>query len=526
VEIYNNEKFKIISKKSNILIINNSNSTTINEINNILSKIPRIKLTEFSNLKKSISTHDGTELTIGILKSKYEITTPGDNMKTYLKINMSENEFIIEKPHIIKNINNELIINNIKNGIKNNVLNINNITPNKKILIAEGICPEPGNDAILRYYKISDKKAIVDKHNNTNHYEIHLIDNVVKNEWVGEKIPATIGKDGINVLGDSLPGNLGKDYKLNYDKKTITLIEKDNKKVLLAKNNGAILIKNGKITIENNLIIDGDVDYNTGNINFDGYVTIKGTVKDNFTVIATKNITINSIIGVGAVKKIESTHGDINIKGGINGKNISEICAGGNIYAKFINETTVFSKNTVNIDLYAKDSIINAKNIFLNSKNGRIIGGNLKAKYKIESHSIGNKYEKLTKVNIEGFDRELLIVELQTLKIKFERLLSKGNTLKRKLVIFETNEVKLDEKALNTFKALKTSYENIITEINEINNKINKISDNLKTKGSGEIKIYDTAYPKTIIEIKNFQKRLKCALKNSLCVKDNELIEF
>lgn len=527
MDIFKNEKFKIFAKDNEIYLINNSASTTINEVNNILKNIPRVKLTEFSNLKEAIGSYDGdSKFKIGILKSKYEIIVSNDSMSAYYKINMSEKEFEETKPMVINNLNDALDKNNIKIGIIQKALDIEKISPNKKILIAKGIPPEKGEDSKIKYYELSKKKPSIDSKDKANHYELNLIDNVVKDEWVGEKTKPTIGKDGKNVYGDILPGSLGRELNLKYDRKTVTRVEEDDKYILIAKNNGAVIFKGNKIAVDDHLIINSDVDYETGNIDFDGHVTINGTVKDNFIVKATKNIAINTKIGIGAVKKIESLNGDIYIKGGISGKSISKIIAGNNIYAKYVKETTLRAENTINIGLYAIDSDIKAKNVILNDKKGRIIGGKLEATYKLESHSIGNKFEKQTKININGFNREELLIKLQTYKIEFNNLISKGNTLKRKLAIFEKNQSKLDEKGMNTYKALLISYDSLIDDINNLHSKMENISENLKTKGDGEVKIYDTAHPKTIIEIKNLQKILKKSLKQSLYAKDNKLHQY
>lgn len=172
------------------------------------------------------------------------------------------------------------------------------------------------------------------------------------------------------------------------------------------------------------------------------------------------------------------------------------------------------------------DATLDAKNILLDKANGRIIGGSINAKYKIETQSIGNKYEKVTKVNVEGFNRKDLSNELKALKISFEGLISKGNKLKRKLEIFEVNKAKLDQKAINSYRGLLIKYDNLIDDINTLNNKINAIKEQLKTKGEGELYITKQAYPRTMIEIKNLQKRLRKVMKSSLYIKDNRLENF
>lgn len=143
-----------------------------------------------------------------------------------------------------------------------------------------------------------------------NHYELQLIDNVVQGQWIGEKLPATLGDEGTSVKGNPISAKSGRDYKLKYDPNTVLhKVDASGKETLLAKNNGAVKMKNDKICVDNHLIINGDVEYTTGNIDFDGYVTVTGTVKDKFNVTATYDISINGPMGIGAIGLIESKKG-------------------------------------------------------------------------------------------------------------------------------------------------------------------------------------------------------------------------
>jgi len=90
---------------------------------------------------------------------------------------------------------------------------------------------------------------------------------------------------------------------------------------LYALKSGAVHYEGDRISVSNHLEIDGDVDFKTGNINFDGFVTIKGTVADGFSVVAVKDVEILGTIGIGSVKEVVSKEGSIYIKGGIAGKN-------------------------------------------------------------------------------------------------------------------------------------------------------------------------------------------------------------
>ena len=59
--------------------------------------------------------------------------------------------------------------------------------------------------------------------------------------------------------------------------------------------------------------------------NFEGNVTVKGTVIDGYSIFATHDISILSEFGVCNIDTIQSELGDVFIKGGIFGKGKSRI---------------------------------------------------------------------------------------------------------------------------------------------------------------------------------------------------------
>lgn len=525
MELYKGDQFIISAVNNQIVLNNQSINTTINAITQIISKIPRGELDNFKNLKEAITKADGVDRVIGRLKEKIEISFSKDYMKAYYQINMIEKDFLEQQQSIVESIHKALNHAGVTVGVISEVLNSDGIRLNQKILIAEGIPPLIGEDAKLKYYEISQKKPTIDDDNNADHYDMNFINNVKKGEWLGEKHPPTQGKNGKNVLGETLPGKYGKDYQLQYEKDSVELIEIDNVETLIAKHNGAVFKKGSKIAVDNLLIINGDVNYDTGSIDFDGYVEIRGTIQDSFSVKATKDISVKSPIGLGAVKSIESLEGDIFIRGGLNGKNVTKVI-GHNIYIKYVKEATVIAHNKIEINLYAIDSNLEGKSIHLDSRKGRIIGGSVNATYRLETKAIGNRLERMTDVKIEGFNREELYIQLQTLTVRYDELSSKGNQLKRKLNIFENNKEKLDEKSLNTFRMLKITYEKILDDLERIDAKRREIESNLKTRGEGEVKIHEKAYPRTAIQIKNMKQLLSKTLTQSIYLKDNKFYHY
>ncbi|MBI9013591.1 MAG: DUF342 domain-containing protein [Clostridiales bacterium] len=383
-----------------------------------------------------------------------------------------------------------------------------------KVLIAEGISPIDGNDAVIEYYELSENKPVLNSDGSVNHYDMQLIDNISSGEWLGKKTPATKGQDGISIRNEVIPAKIGRDYKLIFDLRTVRhMVYENDMEEIFAKIDGAVKIRAGKISVDNHLIIYGDVDYNTGHIDFDGFVTIKGTVKDKFNVTATNDIAILGAMGIGAVGLIESKEGSISIKGGVNGKGVAKVKACVDVMTKYSNEAMIEAGHTIHVGLYAIDSELKAKKILLPPQIGRIIGGRTYATHRIVTGSIGNKFEKPTRVFVEGFERNNILEMLAFYKNKNIDMATVVNKMKKDLDVFEKNMGKLDDRGVNTYNFLIVKYEQQLSE------EMDNLNDVLLTKGEGEISIYKSVFPKTMLEMKNLQKRISDQMTGSFYVK-------
>ena len=244
-------------------------------------------------------------------------------------------------------------------------------------------------------FNLEEPKPQIREDGKVDYYDLKLINKVKPGDWLGERINATEGIPGNSVYGTPILPSKGKNYPLLYDRNTVYEIEQGNKVVLYSKIGGAVNYSNGKIMVSNYLEIDGDVDFKTGNINFDGYVSIKGTVTDGFSVEATKDIEINCDLGLGNVKSIKSHEGSIFIKGGIASKDTAEIYAGKNVFTRFLDNVRLSCGGIVHIGFYCINSEVNAKEVFLESIRGNIIGGRINAEVKVTTAILGsNSKEK------------------------------------------------------------------------------------------------------------------------------------
>lgn len=521
MKIFHNEYFSLFSSDEKLYISVHRTGYQMQEFHSLLLDMPIIRLNNFTGLKDALNEASGIRVCIGGIKPRVDVLISADEMEASIVLNITAKEFA-EKKILISS---EIVEALSKAGVVSGLDKLFNkpITVQKKIKVAKGTKPENGIDAVIKYYEIPDKKPLVKDDGTVNHYELNLIETVKKGDWLGEKVHPTAGKPGMTVTGKVLPSIRGIDFTLKYDKKTIEENEEEGKTVLRAKMDGAVKFEGDKIRIDNHLIIPGDVGYETGNISFDGYVTVKGTVKDGFSVTAKNDISIQSDMGLGVINKIVSKEGSIYIKGGIFGKNVSEINAKKSVFLKYSNGCKIVAEEDINIGFYALDSNLEARKVILDPKHGKVIGGSINAEVQVVAGVIGNKSEKKTYISVSGFDRESIQNEIEQLLKKYKTTLVEVEKAKKQIEFFELNISGAEYVNNREYKEYIKKYGDILNEVKALDEYRKRLQYILETKGEGEIDILKAAYPETYIQIKNMQKKIDSIVKGSFYVLDKEL---
>lgn len=520
--LYENDYFSLIEKNSELFINVIEPGYDIKKFSGLTYEFPRIKVKNFMNLRNALKKAENQDIKIGLYLPAVELYISNDEMECRVKLNLIKDYINNNKKEVMTKILNKLKEKDIEEGINYDVFQ--DIPSKEEFLIAEGVYPKPGRDAEVKYYQLSQKKPVIKKDGSADHYDLNLIDEVKEGDWLGEKVLPTEGEAGKTVTGKKVPAKKGHDESLRYDSKSVGLVEEGGKQILKALINGAVKKQNGRIKVEDHMIIKKDVDFSTGNIKFDGHVTIKGTVKTGFSVIATKDISIDSTTGLGAVEKIVSKKGSVYIRGGINGKGKSLIKAAKDVFVKYCNETEINAGGIINIGYYSMDSKLKGEKVIFNKYKGRVIGGNIEAETQIQTGTIGNKYEKKTKVNVQGFNRVKLKEELSKVLKKYKQLLASAEKIKLSLQVYSFNyEMHQKENYQKENRKKKKEYEELMDKIMKLDKERKRLQKVLKSKGEGEISIYKRAYPKTYLKIKTMQKKIDNLVKGTFYVVDNDL---
>ncbi|MEN8211891.1 MAG: FapA family protein, partial [Thermodesulfobacteriota bacterium] len=173
------------------------------------------------------------------------------------------------------------------------------------------------------------------------------ITHVEKGTVLAEKIPMKESRQGHNIYGNQIDTVPAKNSFIKYG--AGVKISEDGFKLLASVAGFPKLSLSGRTSVHKEYITQGDVDYETGHIDYDGNVNVKGRVKSGFKV---RGNDINIIELDGGIVTAE---GNVRIAGGINK---GEIYSKGNVYAKYIHNAKVACMGDVIITKEIVDSDI------------------------------------------------------------------------------------------------------------------------------------------------------------------------
>ncbi len=438
------------------------------------------------------------------IDKRISVEISSDGMKAHVIFYLSEEELHLgNREKLIRESAVKLRQKGIVHGIRSSLFS-EELKAGIQYLVAEGTPPQDGADSVIRMFEIEEAKPEAMECEKVDYYNLSLIQTVDAGTWLGEREPATNGIDGMNIKGEVIKAKNGVKFPLHYDKKYIREVEEEGKTVLYSKEYGAVYFKGHEISLMNPLVISGDVDFKTGNIVFDGYVIINGTICDGFYVEATNDIEVNGEIGLGNIKGIVSKKGSIYIRGGILARGGVKVEAAKNVYLKFIENVTVNCGGTAHIGFSCSNSIVNAREVIIDAPNGIIKGGSIKATTRVVAAEIGSELEKKTAIEITCFNRETIKSEINKADDRIKDLKSENERLRNRMRFYseQTSLTALQDSMLNE---TKIRLDEIRGEIRTRNEEKDLLSSVIKARGDGEVKITKKLYSNTIITMKDKQ---------------------
>ncbi|HVP11502.1 MAG TPA: FapA family protein [Phycisphaerae bacterium] len=216
-----------------------------------------------------------------------------------------------------------------------------------------------------------------------DYYSFNSVVTVEAGTPIGRLTPIVPGAKGVDVYGKAIePKNQPVEVKLES---TVRRAENDPA-VVIAAVDGKISYKDHTLSMSDLVSIDGNVDFECGNINAATDVSVGGTILDLFKVQSKKSIRVGGAIQAAEVE----AGGDVTVRGGILGREKGFVKAGGCIVAKFAEEANLTAGGDVRITRECMNTRVRAEGKFLVSR-GAVIGGDVYGREGVEVGAIGSE---------------------------------------------------------------------------------------------------------------------------------------
>lgn len=256
---------------------------------------------------------------------------------------------------------------------------LENAQPHDPLQVAQGAPPFTGQDGKVIYHfeNMSVSAGTIQEDGSIDFKERVNIPHVSEGDLLAEKVPAVEGSCGTTVGGSSIP--VPDPIDPPFGIQSNAYFSEDELSIFSSIDGQPHVDTLGAISVNPEMVINGDVGYESGNIHFDGNVVVKGSIREGFSVKCV-NLMVEGMEGADIV-----ITGDLNVTAGITE---SKVSAMGHIQAKFVNKSLVSTFG----DLTVQKEILDSE-IFLggacNNSTGHIIASKIIARGGLDAGSIG-----------------------------------------------------------------------------------------------------------------------------------------
>ncbi|MCZ8520028.1 MULTISPECIES: DUF342 domain-containing protein [Paenibacillus] len=327
-----------------------------------------------------------------------DITVSDDKLMAYVQFSNCDEAFSVTKEQFAGLLEASHIVHGIDEGKVAEIVNHPQAFFLSKTVIATGDAPQEGVDGSIKtLFDLDDKsKRPLELEDGTVDYkEVTAIHNVRKGQLIAERLPAVKSIEGRAVTGEPLFSKDGKEARFKIGKNVVT--DPDQLAMYAAIDGMVSKTDRDKINVFPIFEVNGDIDYNIGNIDFVGTVVIRGNVLPGFRVRAAGDIRITGSVEAADLE----AEGSIEITAGILGHNKGLIRAGRRIKSSFVQDATVEAGEEVVITQSIMHSQIRAgRQVICTGAKGLIVGGMIQAGERVAARTIGNSMSTPTTLEV------------------------------------------------------------------------------------------------------------------------------
>ncbi|MBE7413482.1 MAG: FapA family protein [Leptospiraceae bacterium] len=374
-----------------------------------------------------------------------------------------------------------------------------------KFIVATGVPATPGVDGFLKFYHPRAKRVVIAEDGSADYRNTDRYIHVKKDEKVATLFEGIAGKQGVSVFGKPIyPPSINRP-KLSIGKnvytKNIPSIENSGHIYIehYSVTDGVIYLTDNSVSVSPELEIQSDVGLSTGNVKYEGSVRVKGSIESGSNVFCT-----GSLIVGGNIESDEVTVSEgLEVKGGIKVKGRRAIKIGGDLKAKFIENSVL----EVDGDIILEGSVLNSKiyclgNVILNGPSASVIGSEIIAYGGVSVLNLGSLagLEAVVELGFHFKNEKSYkegIVRLQALEKEVEELLPKVQQIKRAVMAARGN---LDEEKKQKFKEFFDSYQEKAKKANLMAEQIESLKINRYSQEAVTMVVRGMAFPNSVIK--------------------------
>ncbi|MEG1848026.1 MAG: FapA family protein [Lachnospiraceae bacterium] len=252
------------------------------------------------------------------------------------------------------------------------------------IIVAQGKAPRQGQDAKIEYCFNTDLRArpTLKEDGGVDFFHLNTLNHCKAGDILAKLTKEDPGDTGTNVMGTTIRPSEVKRTTLQYSH-NIDISE--DRTVLTSRVNGHVCLVEGKVFVSDIYEV-ANVDNATGNIEYEGSVVVSGNVCSNFRLVAHGNIEVRGVVEGAYIE----ADGNIIIARGMSGMMKGTLKAGGNIVAKFIENSTIEAGGYVEAESILHSRVMARTEINVLSRKGFITGGSVSATSAINVKNLGS----------------------------------------------------------------------------------------------------------------------------------------
>lgn len=358
-----------------------------------------------------------------------KVTVAADKMSAQLSIAPPQGGSEVSRDQVLQELQAQGVVFGVMEGAIEEALGAGSCSG---LVVARGREPVKGSDTqfVSLVPEVKERQPHFEDEGVVDYRDLGDIVSVTAGAPLMRRVPATPGEPGENVLGEPLPAVPGNELPFSSTLQGTVQSSEDPDLLVAAIAGQPVLLPNG-VMVEPTISYK-NVDLSSGNIRFEGSVTIEADVKEGMTVRASGDIVVGGVVEGAALE----AGGNIEVKGGVIGQGevrtpggeisseAARIHAGGSASVNFVENAVITAGDSITVIDFVMQSELAAGGEVLvgnaESRHGHIIGGVTKAAVLVKAVTLGSPAGVSTRVEVgvDPFVNEKLSAVVTSLELK------------------------------------------------------------------------------------------------------------